>query len=415
MRWQMYLINTGKFLDACVVYWVIQLGRSALFSLLLLAFLLLLRKALPKKAVFMRGLLWSILLVLPFLGKLRFFYESRMGVRGMIWWNNLCMDHSWLCWMYIAGILGMWSYLVRKRKRLKKHILKMQESELYGTRVSVSELAVSPFVSGLIFPRIVVPEMFLREYGSEEMEMILLHEKTHIRLGHLWIYYIYDLWRALFWVNPLFTVCMKDFRADMESICDQVVLHKSKKTAYEYGQLLLKTTRLLQSAEGDFPAAFAGQTEYRNFRERLKQVVEYRPYRKITVAVSCLCMAAVLLSSLIWIHRISYPLYTEDDSVMIYDDSFQILLTEDRNELRGAFSVDEENAYIRREVMDQIFEERQIDAERFYVSFGGYMKLPGMGGGANAVYVDYAGTSGDLVLPYRDCEEDWWIWVFKRV
>ncbi len=415
MTWQMYLINTGKFLNACVVYWVIQLGRCVLFSFLLLPLILLIRKTLLKNCVFLKGLVWSILLILPFLGKLRLFYESRIGVRGMIWWNNLCMDHSWLCWIYIAGIAGMWFYLVRKRRKLRRDILKMKETESGGTRVYVSEMSVSPFAFGLVFPRIVMPEMFFKEYGEEELEMILLHEKMHIRLGHLWIYYFYDIWRVLFWLNPVFTICMKSLRADMEGVCDKAVLHKSERSAYEYGQVLLKSTRMLQTAEGDFPAAFIGQREYRNFKNRLSQVIKYRPYRRRSVTAVCLCTVVFLAAMLFGLHRISYPLYTEDESVMIYDDSFEILMLDDQKALEGAFSVDEENAYIKREAMDQVLREKEIDAKRFYISFGGYMKLPGMGSGVNAVYVDYEGTSGDLVIPYRDCEEDWWVWVFKRV
>lgn len=415
MTWQMYLINTGKFLNVCVVYWVIQLGRCVLFSFLLLPLILLVRKVLPRNFVFLRGLVWSILFVLPFLGRLRLFYETKIGVRGMIWWNNLCMEHVWLCWIYIAGIVGMWFYLVRKRRKLRKHILRMEQSELNGTRIYVSEMAVSPFAFGLVFPRIVMPEMFFKEYGEEEMDMVLLHEKTHIRLGHLWIYYIYDIWRVLFWLNPLFTICMKYLRADMEGVCDKVVLRKLKKPVYEYGQLLIKSIHMLQTETGDFPAAFIGQKEYRNFKERLKLVLEYRPYRSRLVTAACLCAVGFLVLVLSGLHRISYPLYTEDESVMIYDDSFKVLMTDDQKALRGAFSVDEENAYIKREAMDQVLNEKKIDAKRFYISFGGYMKLPGMGGGTNAVYVDYEGTSGDLVIPYRDCEKDWWIWLFKRM
>lgn len=415
MTWQMYLVNAGKFLNVCAVYWVIQLGRCALFSFLLLPLVLLLRKNLPENRVFLRGAVWSSLLILPFLGKLRLFYETRIGVRGMIWWNNLCMDHIWLCWMYIAGILVMWCRLIRKQKKLRRCVLKMRETELCGIKVYVSEMAVSPFVFGLVSPRIVMPEIFFEAYGKEELEMILLHEKTHIRLGHLWIYYLYDIWRGLFWINPFFSFCMKYLRADMENVCDKVVLHNSKKSAYEYGQVLLKSTRLLQEQVKGFPAAFIRAKEYPGFKKRLRQVMAYQSYGKTSVTALCLCTAVLLAGILFGVYQVSYPLYTEDESIMIYDDSFEVLMVDDWGELQDAFSVDEENAYINRVALDQVFREKKIEAGHFYISFGGYTKLPGMGGGTNAVYVDYKGTAGDLVIPYQDNEKDPWNWLFKRM
>lgn len=411
---QWYLSNIGKILSVFTVYWVIQLGRCVLFSVLLLP-LLMIGRAVLKKTVFLKGSLWSLLLILPFLGKLRFFYETRVGVRGFIWWNNLCMEHTWVSWIYFAGVLAMWIYVVVRRRRLGRHISHMKKTEICGTDVYVSELAVSPFAFGLFRSRIVIPEIFLQSYGEEELEMIVLHEKTHIRLGHLWFYFIYDIWRALFFPNPLFTVCLKYFRSDMEDICDKVVIRKSCKSAYEYGQLLVKSIQMLKTEKTPFFAAFAGEGEYKNFKKRLERVVGYRSYRKISVFGLCLCAILILTGIFVEINRISYPLYTEDDSVMIYSDSFEKLTTGSKEELREAISVDRRNIYIKRSALENIFQEKGIEADAFYIGFGGYMKLPGMGGGVNAVYVDYGGQADTLIIPYQDNSRELFNSLFKKM
>lgn len=54
----------------------------------------------------------------------------------------------------------------------------------------------------------------------------------------------------------------------MEEICDLVTIKKSGKGMYDYGRLLLKSIRLLQSEGKNFNvyAAFARDIEYRKLR-----------------------------------------------------------------------------------------------------------------------------------------------------
>lgn len=49
-------------------------------------------------------------------------------------------------------------------------------------------MPVTPSTMGVFRHKIVIPEIILKEYSREELQTILLHEKTHIRLGHLLFY-----------------------------------------------------------------------------------------------------------------------------------------------------------------------------------------------------------------------------------
>ena len=101
-------------------------------------------------------------------------------------------------------------------------------------------------------------------YSRDELKSVVQHERTHIRLGHLWLGLAWDVLRCLLWVNPFLTVCQKQFRADMEDICDRVCIQSSGRTAHEYGMVLLKTLKLLSSkSEGTPPAVtYAGEREF---------------------------------------------------------------------------------------------------------------------------------------------------------
>ena len=79
----------GSLLDFCAVYYTTQLVRCAVFSFVLIGLVMLLRKAVFSERTFLRGLLWSSFLLIPFLGKLRLFYENK-AVVNMTWRLTCC-------------------------------------------------------------------------------------------------------------------------------------------------------------------------------------------------------------------------------------------------------------------------------------------------------------------------------------
>ena len=108
------------------------------------------------------------------------------------------------------------------------------------------------------------------------------HARTHIGLGHLWFGFAWDVLRCLLWVNPFLTIFQKQFRADMEDICDRVYIQGSKSTVHEYGLALPKTLKLLPSGtEGTPPAVtYAREKEFADMKRRMGEIAGFRPYRK---------------------------------------------------------------------------------------------------------------------------------------
>ena len=74
-----------RFLNLCAVYYVIQLVRCVLFSFVVFAFVFTLRKTVLKNMIFLKSALWSMFIPVLFVGKMKFFYENRIGVR-FFWW-----------------------------------------------------------------------------------------------------------------------------------------------------------------------------------------------------------------------------------------------------------------------------------------------------------------------------------------
>jgi bla regulator protein BlaR1 len=103
---------------------------------------------------------------------------------------------------------------------------------------------VSPCVIGLIRPRIVVPADFDSRYTPREREMILSHERMHVRRGDLLANGLSMLIRCLLWFNPLTHLGTECFRFDQELACDASTLVRCAGSRRCYAEALLKTVGL---------------------------------------------------------------------------------------------------------------------------------------------------------------------------
>ena len=402
MMWQM----GWYFLNDIIIYFCIQLGRCVLLSFPVLAIVLILRATILRKTVFLRGMVWSIFLIVPFLGKLKLFYENMLMCRMFMWWNNICIEYWQVRYGYLIGMMITVSLIIWKHKKLHRLVSHMEKGRIDGQEIYINEMAVTPFTTGLIHAKTVVPRGMLQNFRTEELKVILCHERAHIRLGHLWCYLLWDMIRVLLWLNPFLTVCRRHFREDMEDICDKVTIQKSDMAAYEYGMLLLKCVKFLKSENLEMAAAFSGEKDYRDMKKRFVKIADFTPYKKWKSAVLGICCAATLTGVFLLIRQISYPCYTEDTNIVLLNDAGEMWMLYDSEELRNAFYADGQNVHIDRKAMDSILQQYGIADNTFYLSFGGYMKIPGIGGGGSLVYVDFSGENEELIIPYwnRDAE-----------
>lgn len=410
-----FLIRWIGFLDITFAYYVIQLGRAVIISIVMLAVIGCLRKTVFKNAVFLRGAVWSVLLLAPFMGKMKCIYETRLGVRLLFWWQRVCANHRWLPCVYIAGMAITALVIFRKRRRLKREVAELERIRFHDCVIAVNELAVSPFTTGLLHPVIVVPEVMLDRMSDEELEMILLHEQVHIRLGHLWCFLLWDILTVVLWANPFLTVCAGWFREDIEAVCDRVTIQRGQQTAYSYGSLLLKSIRMLGNEKKDLNrlAAFAGEKQYAGIRKRMEKVAAFKPYSRLRLLTFALVCSVLLVAGFTSVIHISYPRYTDYDTIYLYSGEGSRMLVEDCDALREAVQIDAENVYIDKNKLNRLLQERNVDEDIFFVYWGGFSKLPGVGGGGNGILVDYGEQAGDMVLPYTDNDTDWMMRLFK--
>lgn len=411
-------LQVGSLLDFCAMYFTLQFERCAVLSLVWIGIVLFLRKNFFTRGIFTKGILWSSFLIIPCLGRMKIFYENPF-VLGLTWrLTSLTMHHLWVGRIYMAGVFITFICIFGKQMRLRRIVSRMDRRTVAGRKIRVTAMNVTPFIIGLIRPEIVLPEIMIRNYAEDELDVIVQHELTHSRLGHLWCYFAWDILRCLLWVNPFLSVCQKYLRADLEDMCDRICIQKWGRGACEYGEILLKSLKLLQSQQDNISSivAYAGEKEFEEIKRRIGNIATFRPYRRM----SCLCATAatlVVIAGLFWgIYSVSYARYQELDSMLVYEygGGKGTLLSADSAALHKMIHYDDDFAYVDRAAFEKFLHEKSAEGEIFIV-FGGVQKLPGLGAGGGCS-CQYERDSEDRIvrIPYEKPEENW-ITVFIKL
>ena len=408
----------GSLLDFSAAYYTTQLVRCAAFSFVLIGLVMLLRKMLFSRRTFIRGLLWSSFLLIPFLGKLKLFYENKAVVRitGRI--THGTMTCLWADRIYMAGILIAAVCIFGKRLRLRKSVAGMEKVSLDNMQVRITDMNVTPFTVGLLKPKIVIPKVVWGSYSQDELKAVVQHERTHIRLGHLWFGLAWDILRCLLWVNPLLTICQKQFRADLEDICDRVCIQSSGKPAHEYGMVLLKTLKLLRSGtEGTPPAVtYAGEKEFADMKRRMGEIAGFRPYRKRMCMGAAAIASLIIVIMLLAVHSHSYARYSNDENILVYEyaDGQSTVISNNDSSIQQMISYDDSYVYVDSEAFEDFLEENNAEGE-VWIVFGGFYKLPGLTGIAESCI--YENNSEDEVvrIPYESITDDWYFGLLKML
>ena len=399
---------TLSFLDFCAVYFATLLGRCAALSIPALGLVLLLRKTVWRRSVFARGAAWAGLLPVLFLGKLNIYYRSPAFL-PFIQWQSWCGGCWWVRYGYLAGVLVGLALLTRRRARLR-HILRgLPTDSIGGQRVYLCGMAVSPFTAGLISPKIVIPEAARRQLDESELQTILLHEQTHIRQAHLWYFLAWDVLCALLWANPLLRLLTPRLREDMEQICDAVTIRRSGRDAVFYGRVILKSMALLRAASPYPSATFAGEADFADVKERMSRVRDYRPYsrgRAVALAAFTLCF---LLIAALAIHRSSLPRYTELSGFTVFrivdDVDFVRVYNAEAGERPPLTVLGRDAVAVDNAALCAALPAGSPEDGSYYIMWGGFLKLPGLGGAMNAVYIGGLSEGATTSAAFEDVNE----------
>lgn len=186
----------------------------------------------------------------------------------------------WCAVLWVLGMLAVLIWGMVSAVRLRRTV---REAVSEGGEVWTCGAVPTPFVLGLLRPRIYLPP----HLDDTTRTYVLAHERHHIRRRDPWWKLLGWCLLAVYWWNPAVWLCWVLFCRDMEMSCDEAVLDALGSEAKRGYSLSL----VAHAAAAPMPAALAfGEHDA---TRRVKNVLAWK---KATPRVAFLAAAAAVLA-----------------------------------------------------------------------------------------------------------------------
>ena len=198
--------------------------------------------------------------------------------------NPLQIWISVMAAVWLAGAAALLLYSAISYWRLRRRV---REAVILRDNIYQSENAGSPFVLGIIRPKIYLPY----HMDKREMDHVIAHEQTHIRRRDHWWKPLGFLLLTVHWFNPLLWLGYILLCRDIELACDEKVIREmGNEQRADYTQALVSCSVSRRSIAA-CPLAF-GEV---GIKERVKSVMNYKkPAFWIILASALICAAAAV-------------------------------------------------------------------------------------------------------------------------
>ena len=187
-------------------------------------------------------------------------------------------------------VAGVWQDLGLRKKVPKR------------AQLLVADCRGGPYVTGLLNPRIVLPQSLAERGNITEIRLAIAHELEHVRRRDVvWNAFIYVA-KAIFWFHPLVHYGLRRFCEAREILIDGRVLREEGESSKDaYGELILsvlqaRTWRL-------FPASGMSTSSLAGLKERIRRIGEFDPTRcrlRVRHLVGLLLMAVAVVPMGAW-------------------------------------------------------------------------------------------------------------------
>jgi len=171
-------------------------------------------------------------------------------------------------YLWITGIILMFGYFCISYYRITKRV-RMAVPQLVddGKVYRCGEIS-SPFLLGMIYPRIYIPEGI----SDRELPFVIQHERAHMRRKDYLLKPAFYLILSIYWFQPLVWAAYLLFCKDIELACDErVVRELGFECRKEYSQVLLNCSINRRHIIA-CPLAF-GEVEV---KQRIRNILNYK-------------------------------------------------------------------------------------------------------------------------------------------
>lgn len=189
------------------------------------------------------------------------------------------LPYVWLAGALLFILYGIISY-IRLSKRLSSSIK-------YIDNIYQSDCISSPFIFGIIKPKIYIPFNIKSEYFG----YVISHEKYHIKRLDYIVKPFAFLVLSVHWFNPICYLAFYLMSKDMEMSCDERVLGNSIDTKKNYSYALLSF-----AADKKFPSPGPLCFGEGSAESRIKNVLRFKKPNTVVSVIAMLLCGFVLVS-----------------------------------------------------------------------------------------------------------------------
>ncbi len=191
-------------------------------------------------------------------------------------------NFSILACVWLIGVVAMIIYSIISYYRITK---KVKESAVFKDNIWVCDYIETPFIMGLIKPRIFIPS----NINETDIDYVIAHEKAHIKRKDHWWKPLGFILLTIHWFNPVLWVAYILMCKDIESACDEkVVKNKGIEIKKAYSKALINCS-MPKKMVSACPLAF-GETAVKS---RIKSVLNYKKSALWIIIVSLVICLAV--------------------------------------------------------------------------------------------------------------------------
>ena len=198
----------------------------------------------------------------------------------------------WIPILNIIWLIGVGALLLYTAVSYWRLCRKVDTADRYKGNIFQSENVSSPFVLGIIKPRIYLPF----NMNGQDLEHVVAHEQAHIRRKDHWWKPLGFLLLTIHWFNPLMWLAYVLLCRDIELACDEKVIKElGNEQRADYMQALVACSvnrRMIAAC----PLAF-GEV---GVKERVKSVMNYKKpafWVIIIAVIICVGVAACFLTN----------------------------------------------------------------------------------------------------------------------
>jgi TonB family protein len=198
---------------------------------------------------------------------------------------------NWLEMIYLLGLICFSVILVLvmliQQFYMKRVIGESALKTTYSTPeipAYISRYNIGPLAWGLLIPKVVLPSRFETLYNKTQRDLILAHERCHIRRKDLfWNLLAFALLLA-FWFHPLAWIAFKRYQQDQELSCDQAILiNQNKSEKAEYARALLSSMHVRPLPV--LSLSFGKKGKSTMIQERIKHIKQTQAHNRLISTV----------------------------------------------------------------------------------------------------------------------------------